>query len=140
MSVLQDDPYLFFRSLTCRDASSAPRRDIRDSRHPSGDMPLNASCTTCLFLCKSFKELFLAPPGRACLPESGCKGTHFYRTTKTFHAFFSGFLQKTCKIDEGQWMTDWLYLYYIYARAGATGTDRQERRLDGQTGKRRIDG
>ena len=31
-------------------------------------------------LCKSFKELFL----HASVSESGCKGTHFFRTRKTF--------------------------------------------------------
>ena len=41
-------------------------------------------------LCKSFKELFLRPR----FLESGCKGTHFFRTGKTFRGKFSPFMQK----------------------------------------------
>ena len=40
-------------------------------------------------LCKSFKELFL----HASVSESGCKGTHFFRTNKTFQKKFLVFTQ-----------------------------------------------
>ena len=40
-------------------------------------------------LCKSFKELFLSSR----FLESGCKGTAFFRTTKTFRGKFSSFMQ-----------------------------------------------
>ena len=35
-------------------------------------------------LCKSFKELSFSSPSGRLFPESGCKGTTFFRTTKTF--------------------------------------------------------
>ena len=40
-------------------------------------------------LCKSFKELFFSSPRS----ESGCKGTNFFRTAKTFKRKFSSFMQ-----------------------------------------------
>ena len=40
-------------------------------------------------LCKSFKELFFSSPRS----ESGCKGTNFFRTGKTFSKKFSSFMQ-----------------------------------------------
>ena len=43
-----------------------------------------------LSLCKTFNELFFPPPFRAALkkallPESECKGRHFYRNSQAFH-------------------------------------------------------
>ena len=43
------------------------------------------NCTTCLFISKSFKELFF----KYFLFESGCKGKAYFWTTKTFWSFFS---------------------------------------------------
>ena len=43
------------------------------------------NCTTCLFISKSFKELFF----KCFLFESGCKGKAYFWTTKTFWSFFS---------------------------------------------------
>ena len=43
------------------------------------------NCTTCLFISKSFKELFF----KYFLFESGCKGKAYFWTTKTFLKFFS---------------------------------------------------
>ena len=45
---------------------------------------LSKSCTTCLFISKSFKELFF----KHFLFESGCKGKDYFWTTKTFSKFF----------------------------------------------------
>ena len=42
------------------------------------------NCTTCLFISKSFKELFF----KHFLFESGCKGKAYFWTTKTFWSFF----------------------------------------------------
>ena len=60
----------------------------------SGAAATLASCTTCLCLCKSLKDRSLKPLVR-CLPESGCKGTTFFRTTKTFREKISVFMQKS---------------------------------------------
>ena len=46
---------------------------------------LSKNCTTCLFISKSFKELFF----KHFLFESGCKGKAYFWTTKTFWSFFS---------------------------------------------------
>ena len=46
---------------------------------------LSKNCTTCLFISKSFKELFF----KYFLFESGCKGKAYFWTTKTFWSFFS---------------------------------------------------
>ena len=46
---------------------------------------LSKNCTTCLFISKSFKELFF----KCFLFESGCKGKAYFWTTKTFWSFFS---------------------------------------------------
>ena len=46
---------------------------------------ISKSCTTCLFISKSFKELFFL----AFFFESGCKGKAYFWTTKTFSKFFS---------------------------------------------------
>ena len=43
------------------------------------------SCTTCLLISKSFKELFFM----AFFSESGCKGKAYFWTTKTFQKKFS---------------------------------------------------
>ena len=43
------------------------------------------NCTTCLFISKSFKELFF----KCFLFESGCKGKAYFWTAKTFWSFFS---------------------------------------------------
>ena len=45
---------------------------------------LSKNCTTCLFISKSFKELFF----KHFLFESGCKGKAYFWTTKTFQKFF----------------------------------------------------
>ena len=42
------------------------------------------NCTTCLFISKSFKELFFI----AIVFESGCKGKAYFWITKTFSKFF----------------------------------------------------
>ena len=46
---------------------------------------LSKNCTTCLFISKSFKELFF----KYFHFESGCKGKAYFWTTKTFWSFFS---------------------------------------------------
>ena len=46
---------------------------------------LSKNCTTCLFISKSFKELFF----KHFRFESGCKGKAYFWTTKTFWSFFS---------------------------------------------------
>ena len=48
---------------------------------------LSKNCTTCLFISKSFKELFFM----AFFSESGCKGKAFFWTTKTFWSFFENY-------------------------------------------------
>ena len=48
---------------------------------------LSKNCTTCLFISKSFKELFF----KHFLFESGCKGKAYFWTTKTFWSFFQIF-------------------------------------------------
>ena len=45
---------------------------------------LSKNCTTCLFISKSFKELFF----KHFHFESGCKGKAYFWTTKTFRSFF----------------------------------------------------
>ena len=45
---------------------------------------LSKNCTTCLFISKSFKELFF----NGFLSESGRKGKAYFWTTKTFWSFF----------------------------------------------------
>ena len=45
---------------------------------------LSKNCTTCLFISKSFKELFF----KHFRFESGCKGKVYFWTTKTFRSFF----------------------------------------------------
>ena len=46
---------------------------------------LSKNCTTCLFISKSFKELFF----KHFRFEIGCKGKAYFWTTKTFWSFFS---------------------------------------------------
>ena len=48
-------------------------------------LTLSKTCTTCLFISKSFKELFF----NGFLSESGCKGKAYFWTTKTFRKKFS---------------------------------------------------
>ena len=45
---------------------------------------LSKNCTTCLFISKSFKELFF----KYFRFGSGCKGKAYFWTTKTFWSFF----------------------------------------------------
>ena len=49
---------------------------------------LSKNCTTCLFISKSFKELFFIF-FKHFLFESGCKGKAYFWTTKTFQKKFS---------------------------------------------------
>ena len=49
-----------------------------------------ASCTTSVYVNLSKNSLFYLPRS-----ESGCKGTNFFRTAKTFPGKFSSFMQKT---------------------------------------------
>ena len=75
-------------------------------------------------LCKSFKELSFSSPSGRLFPESGCKGTTFFRTTKTFSRKISLshtiFCRSWCKSKRQT-----AYTLFIYIRIAFYGRKNQ---------------
>ena len=69
---------------------------------------LSKNCTTCLFISKSFKELFF----KHFRFESGCKGKAYFWTTKTFRSFF----QKKFFFKSGRFKTSSLFSISTHLR------------------------